>query len=84
MAKELSAYPALKLKVVAHTDSQGKAAFNQTLSKQRADAVRNYLITQDIPAFNLTSEGMGESKPIADNSTMQGRAKNRRVEFIVE
>lgn len=84
MAKELSAYPDLKIQIVAHTDSQGRSQFNQALSAKRADAVRDYLITQDISGSNLTSKGMGEDNPIADNGTIDGRAKNRRVEFIVE
>jgi outer membrane protein OmpA-like peptidoglycan-associated protein len=72
------------LLVVGHTDSQGSDAVNDRLSDDRAKAVRIYLISQGIDEVRIRSEGMGKSEPIADNSTAEGRANNRRVEIIIE
>ncbi|MFT3790441.1 MAG: OmpA family protein [Rudaea sp.] len=65
-----------------HTDSSGDDEINLPLSKQRADAVRDYLAGKGVDAANLTTEGFGAERPIADNATEEGRAKNRRIEFI--
>ena len=73
--------PALKFEVGGHTDSDGDAASNMKLSQARADAVRNQLISMGIDGSRLTAKGYGSTKPIADNSTFDGKAKNRRVEF---
>ena len=73
----------VKLDIVGHTDSTGTEAYNQALSVRRAQAVRAYLIAAGIDAARLTASGKGESSPIASNDTRDGRAKNRRVEFIV-
>ena len=73
----------VKLNIVGHTDSTGSAAYNQGLSERRASAVRSYLISAGIDAARLTSSGKGENSPVASNATREGRAKNRRVEFIV-
>jgi outer membrane protein OmpA-like peptidoglycan-associated protein len=70
--------------VVGHTDSTGSDETNQRLSEQRAKAVRQYLVSQGIEDGRIRAEGMGESQPIADNTTPEGRANNRRVEIIVE
>ena len=67
--------------VIGHTDSSGAAAYNQSLSEKRAKAVMDYLVSQGVDAGILSSKGMGESAPIADNGTAEGRAKNRRVEL---
>ena len=67
--------------VAGHTDNQGKAEKNKLLSQNRADAVRKFLIEQGIRQELLTSKGYGQSKPVAENTTEQGRAKNRRVEL---
>lgn len=67
--------------VVGHTDSKGSAAYNQTLSEQRAQAVVNWLVENGVNADQLTAKGAGESKPIASNDTAEGRAQNRRVEL---
>ncbi|MES9838835.1 MAG: OmpA family protein, partial [Candidatus Thiodiazotropha sp.] len=67
--------------VIGHTDSTGSAAYNQTLSKRRAKAVAEYLGAQGVDQGMLSSMGKGESSPIADNGTKQGRAQNRRVEL---
>ena len=64
-----------------HTDSQGSAASNMTLSEGRADAVRNYLIAKGISADRLTAKGFGSTKPVADNGSAAGRTKNRRITF---
>ncbi|NRT13673.1 OmpA family protein, partial [Flavobacterium sp. 14A] len=63
-----------------HTDSDGSNALNQTLSENRAAAVRNYLVEKGINADRLKSTGFGETKPIASNRTAKGKAENRRVE----
>jgi len=66
--------------IEGHTDSRGSDAYNQGLSQRRADSVRQYLIDKfGISASRLTAKGYGESKPIADNNTAQGRQRNRRV-----
>ncbi len=73
-----------RIRVVGHTDSIGSETYNQKLSERRAQAVVNYLVSQGVDPSILISEGRGESEPIADNSTEEGRAKNRRVEFVIE
>ena len=70
--------------VEGHTDSVGTDAYNQKLSHRRADAVRQYLVKHGIPANRITTEGFGESRPVASNDTADGRAQNRRVELHVE
>ena len=71
------------VEVAGHTDSTGDADFNLGLSNRRAQAVVDYLIEQGIPAERLEAVGYGESKPVADNDTAEGRALNRRIEFVV-
>ena len=73
----------LKIKIEGHTDSVGGAAYNQKLSEKRALAVREYLLRKGIDAARLTSAGFGKSRPIADNESAEGRAKNRRTEFTI-
>jgi outer membrane protein OmpA-like peptidoglycan-associated protein len=70
--------------VAGYTDSVGTDAYNQKLSLRRADAVRKYLVEHGIPANRITTEGFGESHPVASNDTADGRAQNRRVELHVE
>jgi len=77
------AHKGLKLEVEGHTDSTGSDALNQTLSEQRAGAVRGYLVQQGLGADSITALGLGKTMPIADNDTAAGRQKNRRVELIV-
>lgn len=74
--------PDLKFEVQGHTDNTGTVAGNQKLSEQRAQAIVNKLVEMGIAANRLTAKGMGQSAPLADNSTDEGRAKNRRVEFV--
>jgi outer membrane protein OmpA-like peptidoglycan-associated protein len=79
----LLAYPNLKVQVEGYTDNVGGDAYNLTLSQQRGDAVRAYLVSQGVSPDNVTSTGYGMSNPIADNSTAAGRAQNRRVQMVV-
>ena len=79
----LLAYPDLKVQVEGYTDNIGSDEYNQNLSEKRADSVRDYLVSQNVPEMNVTAEGYGKSNPIADNSTSSGRAQNRRVELVV-
>ncbi len=80
IAAILKEYPSAKFSIEGHTDSDGKDAANQTLSENRAGAVKSYLIEQGIAASRLSSVGYGESKPIDVNTTKAGKANNRRVE----
>ena len=75
-------HPELKFSVEGHTDSDGDEAGNQTLSEARAKAVMDQLIAMGISADRLKSKGWGESKPIDTNATPEGKANNRRVEFV--
>ena len=79
----LNEYPDINVLIQGHTDSQGAADANQRLSQKRADAVMNYLVSKGISNSRLSSSGLGEEYPIADNNTSTGRAQNRRVEFII-
>lgn len=74
--------PDLKFSVEGHTDSTGNAASNQSLSEARSKAIVDKLVEMGIAADRLTSSGKGQTSPIADNGTDEGRAKNRRVEFV--
>jgi len=69
--------------VTGHTDNVGSPALNQKLSVARAEAVKSYLIGKGIEANRIYTEGKGQTQPIADNKTAEGRAKNRRVEVEV-
>jgi len=72
----------VNIEVAGHTDSKSDDEYNLKLSQRRAEAVRDYLISKGISADRLTAKGYGESKPIADNETEEGRFKNRRVELV--
>jgi outer membrane protein OmpA-like peptidoglycan-associated protein len=76
-------HPGLRLEVEGHTDSTGSDELNQTLSEQRADTVRGYLVQQGLVADSITAKGFGKASPVADNTTAAGRQKNRRVELVV-
>jgi len=73
----------VSIKVVGFTDSVGSDAYNQALSQRRASSVAEYLLSQGVAPNKITSEGKGESQPVADNETDEGRAKNRRVELHI-
>ncbi len=77
----LKANPAAKLSIEGHTDNTGKADINKKLSQKRADAIAAYLTKKGIAANRLTATGYGNEKPVADNKTTAGKAKNRRVEL---
>jgi len=79
----LLAYPGLKIQVEGHTDSIGSDEYNLKLSEERADAVRDYLVGQAVPAATVTAVGLGKTDPVASNDTAAGRQRNRRVELIV-
>lgn len=81
VATALQKQAALKLRISGHTDSTGDAAKNLDLSKRRAESVKAALVKFGIDAGRLTTEGLGQGKPLAPNDTPQGRAENRRVEF---
>jgi len=83
VAAALRGQPDLKIEIDGHTDGQGAAQANQLLSVRRANAVRAYLIAKGVAASRLDTRGFGETRPIADNATEAGRARNRRVEFVV-
>jgi outer membrane protein OmpA-like peptidoglycan-associated protein len=84
LAKTMKENPQIKkVRVDGHTDSVGADDFNLNLSQRRAAAVVDYMIAQGVEAERLASEGFGKSKPIADNATEEGRAKNRRVELTI-
>jgi outer membrane protein OmpA-like peptidoglycan-associated protein len=76
-------HPGLKLAVEGYTDTTGTASFNQTLSEQRANAVRDYLVQQGLDAATVTAQGFGPENPAASNDTSKGRQQNRRVEIII-
>jgi outer membrane protein OmpA-like peptidoglycan-associated protein len=80
----LSALPQIKkLAIEGHTDGKGKPERNTELSRRRADSVRRYLVSRGIADGRLTAAGYGPSRPVADNKTAKGRAKNRRVDFVI-
>jgi len=81
LAEYLKLFTEQKIEISGHTDNVGTEAKNQTLSEDRAKAVADYLISQGVEKERITSAGYGSKKPIADNSTDTGKAKNRRVEF---
>jgi OmpA-OmpF porin, OOP family len=76
----LKEYPSAKFSIEGHTDGDGSAAFNQSLSETRAAAVTGYLVEKGVNASRLTTVGFGESKPVGSNKSQAGKAKNRRVE----
>lgn len=83
MATELEFADIASIQVIGHADSSGPEKFNQELSEKRAAAVSDALLADGVIPQSLESRGMGETQPIADNSTPEGRAKNRRVEINI-
>ncbi len=79
----LNEFTDMRLRIEGHTDSTGSAERNQTLSQERAESVRNYLIQKGVAADRLRAAGYGQDRPVADNATPKGRAANRRTEFTV-
>jgi len=80
----LSVYQQFNVSIEGNTDNTGSAEHNMKLSQQRADNVMNFLVEQGIDASRLTAKGLGMSMPIADNSTKEGRQKNRRVDLVIQ
>lgn len=83
VASTLIEFPSTAVDIIGHASSDGADDYNMTLSQQRAAAVRSYLINQGTQAVRINAIGMGETQPIADNATAEGRAANRRVEIIL-
>ena len=83
IAEVLEDHPNVGLTIIGHSDSIGSSPHNQTLSEERALSVKIYLISEGIAPERLITTGYGETRPIADNGTEEGRAENRRVEFII-
>jgi outer membrane protein OmpA-like peptidoglycan-associated protein len=83
IAKVMNKYEKTYLSIQGHTDSTGKDSYNMTLSEQRAQSVKGYLVNQQILATRINTRGYGETQPIASNDRANGRAKNRRVEIQI-
>lgn len=83
LADALSKEPKWKLTLSGHTDNTGSSDFNQKLSVNRANSVKKYLVSKGITNDRITTAGFGSTVPIADNTTVEGREKNRRVEFAI-
>lgn len=79
----LNKYDDTEVMVLGHTDNTGTDDYNLTLSRQRASAVHDYLITRGVEGSRLTTKGYGETDPIADNATAEGKELNRRVEIVI-
>lgn len=82
-ATSLKNSPDTDVTIYGHTDNTGSRAVNERISKERADAVANYLVSQGISRNRLKTEGLAFDQPVADNSTAEGRAQNRRVEVYI-
>ena len=82
VATSLLMNPTAEVAIHGHTDNVGGARYNMQLSLGRAESVKAYLISRGVSALKVTTKGFGFTKPIADNSTAEGRAKNRRIEFV--
>jgi outer membrane protein OmpA-like peptidoglycan-associated protein len=83
VASVLTGHSGIRVRIEGHTDSQGKAAHNKDLSQRRAEAVRAFLVARGIDSGRLDAVGYGPERPVADNRTKEGRAANRRVEFVI-
>jgi len=79
----LNTYPDTNIEVQGHTDSKGSETYNQNLSVKRATSVSEYLVAKEITAGRIITKGFGETLPEYDNETEEGRAQNRRVEFLI-
>lgn len=83
LAMSINQYPGTIVQVAGHTDSTGSAAYNQTLSENRAASAAGYLIQRGVDSARIEAVGYGFTRPIADNNTVEGRAQNRRVEILI-
>jgi outer membrane protein OmpA-like peptidoglycan-associated protein len=84
ITEALKSEPNKHILIEGHTDSRGSDATNQALSKARADSVAAYFTSRGIPSDRVSTAGLGESRPVADNNTAEGRANNRRVEIVIQ
>jgi outer membrane protein OmpA-like peptidoglycan-associated protein/tetratricopeptide (TPR) repeat protein len=84
LLKLMNDVPSLKIEIGGHTDNTGSASLNQKLSQERADAVVRYLSSKGISASRMSAQGYGDSKPVASNTTTDGRQENRRTEFEIK
>lgn len=83
LAKALEENPDIRIKIDGYTDFIGSEGYNLDLSVKRANSIKNYLVNRGVNSSNISIEGYGKQNPIANNATAAGRAKNRRVEFII-
>lgn len=83
VAANLRAYPDSTIQIIGHTDSDGEAGYNQTLSERRANAVADVLLNEGIPFRRIQTFGRGETQPVASNLTPAGKSQNRRVEIVI-
>ena len=83
VAQSMITYPSSLIDVMGHTDSTGSDAYNLDLSRRRAESVANYLVSRGVSRARIESIGYGEQHPVADNTTPEGRARNRRVEIRI-
>ena len=84
VVKVMNENPNYNLSIVGHTDSSGDPEKNLKLSQDRANAVKDYLVMKGIDSSRITTDGKGDTVPVADNETVQGRTLNRRVAFEIE
>jgi outer membrane protein OmpA-like peptidoglycan-associated protein len=83
ISKAIKEHAGIKIKIIGHTDSDGSDATNLTLSQKRAEAVKQALVKDyGLDESQITTDGKGEANPVTDNKTKEGKAANRRVEFI--
>lgn len=83
LSNSLKQYPDSDIIIVGHTDSRGSESYNRTLSNQRSDAAKSYLVSKGVPDSRIQAQGRGELEPIADNSLESGRDQNRRIEVAI-
>ena len=83
LSGSLKKYEDTEVNVLGHTDSTGPSSYNKTLSRNRAGSVKTYIASQEVDSERIITEGYGESDPVADNATAEGRQLNRRVEIVI-